>query len=188
MADRIVVMNHGVIEQVGAPAEIYREPASVFVADFIGTMNFLAAEVGGGAAPDDGGIRAGGLALACDTSGYSDGDRITAAIRPEDITLVDPGNAREDGGAMATGNADADGGFDATVEYVEFLGSFARVELSTAGERLLIDLPITQLQRLRSHGREAPCGRWCLPTPCASTPGRRPMAEAVLRALDPPDG
>ena len=147
MADRIVVMNHGVIEQVGAPAEIYREPASVFVADFIGTMNFLAAEVGAGAAPDDGGIRAGGLALACDTSGYSDGDRITAAIRPEDITLVDPGNAREDGGAMATGNADADGGFDATVEYVEFLGSFARVELSTAGERLLIDLPITQLQR-----------------------------------------
>ena len=50
MADRIVVMNHGVIEQVGAPAEIYREPASVFVADFIGTMNFLAAEVTGSAA------------------------------------------------------------------------------------------------------------------------------------------
>ena len=48
---------------------------------------------------------------------------------------------------MTTGNADADGGFDATVEYVEFLGSFARVELSTAGERLLIDLPIAQLQR-----------------------------------------
>ena len=147
MADRIVVMNHGVIEQVGAPAEIYREPASVFVADFIGTMNFLAAEVGGDAAPGNGGIRAGGLALACDTSEYANGDRITAAIRPEDITLVDPGNAGEDGGAMATGNADADGGFDATVEYVEFLGSFARVELSTAGERLLIDLPITQLQR-----------------------------------------
>ena len=136
MADRIVVMNHGVIEQVGAPAEIYREPASLFVADFIGTMNFLAAEVGGDAAPGDGGIRAGGLALACDTSGYSGGDRITAAIRPEDITLVDPGNAGEDGR-----------GFDATVEYVEFLGSFARVELITAGERLLIDLPIAQVQR-----------------------------------------
>ena len=136
MADRIVVMNHGVIEQVGAPAEIYREPASVFVADFIGTMNFLAAEVGCDAAPGDGGIRAGGLALACDTSGYSAGDRITAAIRPEDITLVDPGNAGEDGR-----------GFDATVEYVEFLGSFARVELITAGERLLIDLPIAQVQR-----------------------------------------
>ena len=45
MADRIVVMNHGVIEQVGTPEEIYATPASAFVADFIGTMNFLPAEL-----------------------------------------------------------------------------------------------------------------------------------------------
>src|SRR5262245_24466516 len=43
MADRIVVMNLGVIEQVGAPVEIYRRPLSAFVADFVGTMNFLPA-------------------------------------------------------------------------------------------------------------------------------------------------
>ena len=41
MADRIVVMNHGVIEQVGTPLEIYREPQTAFVADFVGSMNFL---------------------------------------------------------------------------------------------------------------------------------------------------
>ena len=41
MADRIVVMNHGVIEQVGTPTEVYRKPASAFVADFVGTTNFL---------------------------------------------------------------------------------------------------------------------------------------------------
>ena len=74
----------------------------------------------------------------------ADGDRITAAIRPEDITLVE---ARSAGDAMADGNADADGGFDATVEYVEFLGSFARVGLGVSGERLLMDLPIAQVQR-----------------------------------------
>ena len=140
MADRIVVMNHGVIEQVGAPAEIYREPASVFVADFIGTMNFLAAEITGGAAARDGGIRAGGLALACDTSGHSEGERITAAIRPEDIVLLDSGSAG------TAGHASRDGGFDATVEYVEFLGSFARVELACAGERLLMDLSMARAQ------------------------------------------
>ena len=140
MADRIVVMNHGVIEQVGAPAEIYREPASVFVADFIGTMNFLPAEVAGDAGAADGGIRAGGLALACDTSGHPEGARVTAAIRPEDIVVLDSGS---DG---APGHANRDGGFDATVEYVEFLGSFARVELDCAGERLLMDVSIARAQ------------------------------------------
>ena len=43
MADKIAVMNHGVIEQIGTPQEIYDRPASMFVADFIGSppMNFL---------------------------------------------------------------------------------------------------------------------------------------------------
>ena len=140
MADRIVVMNHGVIEQVGAPAEIYREPASVFVADFIGTMNFLAAEVAGDTGAADGGIRTGGLALACDTSGHSDGERVTAAIRPEDIVLLDSGSAE------AAGHANPDGGFDATVGFVEFLGSFARVELDCEGVRLLMDLSMARAQ------------------------------------------
>src|SRR5207245_2282482 len=40
MADRIVVMNHGAIEQVGSPQEIYRKPSTAFVADFVGSMNF----------------------------------------------------------------------------------------------------------------------------------------------------
>ncbi|EAR56785.1 ABC-type spermidine/putrescine transport system, ATPase component [Photobacterium sp. SKA34] len=45
MADRIVVMNHGVIEQVGTPEEIYQNPASRFVAEFVGSMNFIDASV-----------------------------------------------------------------------------------------------------------------------------------------------
>ena len=150
MADRIVVMNHGVIEQVGAPVEIYREPASVFVADFIGTMNFLAAEVVEDAATGVEGIRAGGLALSCDTSGHAGGERVTAAIRPEDITLLaagDAGRTESAGASEAAGNANGDGEFGATVEYVEFLGSFARAGLASAGERLLMDLPIAQVER-----------------------------------------
>ena len=138
MADRIVVMNHGVIEQVGSPTEIYRQPASVFVADFIGTMNFLAAQVTGDAAAGDGAIRAGGLELACDTSGHAGGVRVTAAIRPEDIVLD---------GAEAAGSTGRGSVVDAAVEYVEFLGSFARVELKGAGERLVMDLPIAQVER-----------------------------------------
>src|SRR4051794_972716 len=60
MADRIVVMNQGVIEQVGTPSDIYRKPASAFVADFVGTMTFLDAEVAG---PDR--LRFGAVELAC---------------------------------------------------------------------------------------------------------------------------
>ena len=161
MADRIVVMNHGVIEQVGAPAEIYREPASVFVADFIGTMNFLAAEITGDAAGQDGGIRAGGLVLSCDTSGHSDGERVTAAVRPEDVTLVAAGSAGGAASAGATGAGERDSSFDATVEYVEFLGSFARVDLASAGERLRMDMPIAQIQRF--HVKEGNTVRAAVP-------------------------
>ena len=157
MADRIVVMNHGVIEQAGAPTEIYGEPASVFVADFIGTMNFIAGEVTGGGevtgsrevtgdagVTGNGEVRAGGLVLACDTSGFPEGARVTVAIRPEDIVL-DSGDATGDTGAAAT--TDRGNVFEATVEYLEFLGSFARAELASAGGRLRMDLPIAQVRR-----------------------------------------
>src|SRR5512145_497125 len=47
MADRVVVMNHGVIEQIGSPEEIYRDPATPFAADFVGKTNLLPAERAG---------------------------------------------------------------------------------------------------------------------------------------------
>ena len=60
MADRVVVMNHGVIEQIGTPTDIYERPASPFVADFVGKANVLAAVALGG-----GRFRAGRLELQC---------------------------------------------------------------------------------------------------------------------------
>ena len=60
MADRIVVMNQGVIDQVGTPSEIYRHPTTAFVADFVGSMTFIDAEVDSAE-----GVRVGGLNLHC---------------------------------------------------------------------------------------------------------------------------
>src|SRR3954452_1063543 len=60
MADCIVVMNQGVIEQIGSPQDIYRKPASAFVADFVGTMTFLDGEIAGPMS-----LRVGALELAC---------------------------------------------------------------------------------------------------------------------------
>ena len=52
VADRIVVMNHGRIEQVGTPLQVYREPASPFVADFVGRINVVAATTDRNTAPN----------------------------------------------------------------------------------------------------------------------------------------
>src|SRR5258707_6368695 len=60
MAARIVVMNQGVIDQVGTPQEIYRHPTTAFVADFVGSMNFLP---GTFVAPDK--VKVGGLTFDC---------------------------------------------------------------------------------------------------------------------------
>jgi len=61
MADRIVIINEGVIEQVGTPEDIYIRPASPFVADFVGTMNFLP-----GTAGTQGHVKLDGIELAGD--------------------------------------------------------------------------------------------------------------------------
>jgi iron(III) transport system ATP-binding protein len=133
MADRIVVMRGGAIEQVGTPLEIYREPASPFVADFIGVMNFLAATVVGG-----GRVRLGGLELACDADGLASGTEVTLAIRPEDIVVQE----------ASAGAANA---VPMRVEALAFLGSFFRADLAadaTAGALLRADLPVDLVRRL----------------------------------------
>src|SRR6188472_3022874 len=84
MADRIVVMNHGVIEQVGTPMDIYERPASPFVADFVGKANVLAAVALGG-----GRFRAGRLELQCSSGEghYAPGEAVRLYLRPEDVMI-----------------------------------------------------------------------------------------------------
>ena len=84
IADRIAVMNEGRIEQTGTPAAIYNEPATRFVADFIGTSNLL-----------DGVVEAGGAAFRADKGGRflipaqaPAGTRGALCIRPEKIDIV----------------------------------------------------------------------------------------------------
>ena len=93
MADRIVVLNGGYVEQFGTPMELYHHPATKFVAQFIGqpNMNLIPANVAG--------ISESGLAvrfpagyemtLPVDTSGASEGDQVEVGIRPENVALTD---------------------------------------------------------------------------------------------------
>ena len=84
MADRVVVMNQGRIEQVGTPQNIYREPASAFVADFIGKVNVLSATAEGG-----GRFRVGAMMLDCASafSGVPAGTSVKLYLRPEDVQV-----------------------------------------------------------------------------------------------------
>jgi len=136
MADRIVVMNQSVIEQVGTPTEIYREPDTLFVADFIGAMNQVPARSRG-----DSGVVIGRLELASRRHGFDADREIVAAIRPEDII------PHEDAGSAAGTGGNR---LEAEVEDMEFLGSFWRVTLKNTelGESTLIaDLSINALRR-----------------------------------------
>ncbi len=134
MADRIVVMNHGVIEQIGTPLEIYREPATSFVADFIGTMNFVTGSVSGKDM-----VRLGDVDLACEADGLATGTAVTVAVRPEDIVVQD----------VRSGAANT---FEARIDEMEFLGSFYRADLVSerlGQARLRADLSINLI---RSQG------------------------------------
>ena len=132
MADRIVVMDHGVIEQVGSPEEIYGTPTTSFVADFIGTMNFVE-----GTVASDGAVKLGDMTLHCSTDGMTSGVGVTIAIRPEDINAQDIGSGD-------------DNVIDVVVQHMEFLGSFYRAEIrsSVLGENSLwADFSINLVRR-----------------------------------------
>jgi multiple sugar transport system ATP-binding protein len=88
MADRIVVMRSGVVEQAGVPLELYDDPANIFVAQFIGSpaMNLLEGKISAGAFETKDGLR-----LALPVSDVVDGQKVSYGIRPEHIRLSDEG-------------------------------------------------------------------------------------------------
>ncbi|MCR9212421.1 MAG: putative 2-aminoethylphosphonate ABC transporter ATP-binding protein [Proteobacteria bacterium] len=151
MADRIVVMNHGIIEQVGTPTEIYREPETLFVADFIGEMNQISATV----TEDGKTVRIGSREFACSQHAFSSGEKVIAAIRPEDIIPHGPG-ARSEGAPDII--AESDNAIQVTVGEMEFLGSFWRARLTNAelGDiELIADFSINAVRRMDiSDGKE----------------------------------
>ncbi len=129
MGDKIVVMNHGVVEQFGTPQEIYDRPATMFVAEFIGTppMNFLrfdgALPAGAASAPMGGADHA-IPRLAMEVQG-----KIAFGVRPEHIALSDAAPYR------------------AKVVASEYLGTTQIITLDTANGTLKARAPSGQVAR-----------------------------------------
>ncbi|MGW0189090.1 ABC transporter ATP-binding protein [Streptomyces sp. NPDC003362] len=113
MADTVAVMNAGRVEQLGAPADLYENPQSTFVANFLGTSNLIEAEVDA-AGGDEIVLKAGGGKLALPSqrcsAAASPGGKVLVGVRPEKISLTHADDAGEiaDGRNRVTGRiADA---------------------------------------------------------------------------------
>jgi len=84
MSDTVVVMEGGVIQQIGTPEDIYNEPKNAFVADFIGESNII-----DGIMHEDGVVEIFGRRFKCTDSGFAPKEAVDVVIRPEDIDIVD---------------------------------------------------------------------------------------------------
>ena len=125
ISDRVAVMHDGRVEQIGPPEEIYREPATRFVAEFIGDNNLLEGAVVSHTPPQ---VRLSavdnqqGTTITVDSL-PTESEEVTLSIRPEDIRL---------------GDEHAPITLSATVETVEFLGDTYRVHCRWEGQSLLV--------------------------------------------------
>jgi len=122
MADKIVVMKDGVIEQVGAPLELYDHPRNLFVASFIGSpsMNFIEGTITVNGSTRFHGKDGLSLPLPC-SAGMESGRKVVCGVRPEHLTV-------------------GEGGFDAEVVVVEPTGSEMQVVARAAGQDITCTL------------------------------------------------
>jgi putative spermidine/putrescine transport system ATP-binding protein len=131
ISDRIVVMNGGVAEQVASPAEIYSQPASRFVASFVGSLNILEATVT--SARGEASLNGQTFLLPASVSAgqsLQSGQTIHFGLRPETILLE----------CLDCPVADHRVCLKARILDVSFLGSFVRVKADVAGKPVLVDL------------------------------------------------
>ncbi len=124
MSDRIVVMNGGIAEQVGAPFDIYNRPKTRFVANFVGTLNTFETRVENA---EKGEVSLAGVPMTLPEGGLAvaKGATLAIALRPEALQL-----GRAEGREVV---------LPATVEEVHFLGSVIRLRATIAGTRVSLD-------------------------------------------------
>lgn len=136
IADEVVIMADGKVQQVGPPMEVYRRPANRFVADFIGRSNLIAVDVIG-----DGAVRLGDrvISVADVPAKLRNGALATLCVRPEDVILT-PDLAPESN-------------FDAEVLFARELGSSVEVRLATGGDEWLAWVPPSRWAELSSSRR-----------------------------------
>ena len=136
MADRVVVMDKGVIAQVGTPRIVYQNPKTPFVANFIGSTNLWTGEVISSTQ-----VRCGNILLDANIGEFEVNSQIEIAIRPESIYLLDSSKQNEDLVNIVT----------ADIEGIEFLGSVYHITLRPEGNSkaiITIEVSIHQARQI----------------------------------------
>jgi putative spermidine/putrescine transport system ATP-binding protein len=142
VSDVVVVLSQGRIEQVGTPAEIYGEPRTRFVAQFVGTMNRLEGTV----ASERGFIRLDGALLPAEIAvKRREGEKVLLLIRPEAIALNE----------LADGTSPAGAGIEGKVVARTFLGPVTRLTIDTTIGELIVDLGSASALALADGARVA---------------------------------
>ena len=174
MADKIVVLNAGRVEQVGAPLELYHRPANLFVAGFIGSpkMNLIKTRVvkcGGGLRPVELPGRRRRSACRPQSARFQKSAPVVLGVRPEHLTCSRPPPMADASRGLARG-AGYDGTIEGTVRIAERLGAETILYVEVPGAEPL-------LVRSRRAGRARNPARRC-----ASASRRSPATSSTRRA------
>jgi multiple sugar transport system ATP-binding protein len=123
MADRIVVLRDGTIEQIGTPLELYDSPGNVFVAEFIGSpaMNLLPARLKRSGSQRAAMIEGGTVIQLPEAFGGEEGQEVLLGIRPEHLSV-----------------GEGAGGFNGRVALVEPMGGQVQIVFEVAGRRVMV--------------------------------------------------
>jgi putative spermidine/putrescine transport system ATP-binding protein len=139
ISDRVAVLSSGRIEQIGSPAEIYNEPGTPFVAEFIGTMNRLEATVA-----DEAAVQVGGTLLpVAEARGLPRGEKVLVLVRPETLQLERANGAGTSGALVGE-----------VVAHI-FLGAITRVKVDIGDHELSADIPPARAAELPVGSRVA---------------------------------
>ncbi|MGD8285137.1 MAG: ATP-binding cassette domain-containing protein [Desulfobacterales bacterium] len=133
LSDRVVIMRDGEIRQIGTPWEIYKEPKTSFIAEFVGTSNFITGE------KKNGKVKFGQLEMVVSKLGETDSKTVYLAIRPENIELVDQTQTAEH---YLPSNV-----VEVEAEVINFLGAIVRITFILEEEEMFVDISEKEFEK-----------------------------------------
>jgi len=167
LADRVVIMRDGAIRQIGTPWEIYKEPKTSFIAEFVGTSNFIAGK------KKNGKVQFGRLELAVSNLDDTDSEKVYLAIRPENIEWVDETISAEH---YLPSNI-----VEVEAVVINFLGAIVRITFILEEEEMIVDISEKEFEKINLKRKD----KFKLYFPPDSTKFQ-PLGWKLIDSLFPP--